>query len=173
MKSSALVDELIDMVEAAKNMPLSQSCVVNRSEVLALLDEIQESLPREFSQAASLLNERDAVLQDAAAEGQKIIEIAKAEARAMVTEQAIYKEALKSAEILKQENEMEILKKRRELDDYIDAKLAAFEAALVKTLNSVQAGRERTAVRLQSDLLHESESADPGNFFGDWQDPRP
>ena len=68
---------------------------------------------------------------------------------------------------------MEILKKRRELDDYIDAKLAAFEAALVKTLNAVQAGRERTAVRLQSELLHESETQDPGNFFGDWQDPRP
>ena len=72
-----------------------------------------------------------------------------------------------------QENEMEILKKRRELDDYIDAKLAAFEAALVKTLNAVQAGRERTAVRLTSELLHESETQDPGNFFGDWQDPRP
>ncbi|MCX6402810.1 MAG: hypothetical protein NT032_02565 [Actinobacteria bacterium] len=173
MKASSLVDELIDIVEAAKNMPLSQSCMINRSEVLGLLDEIQEALPREFSQAASLLNERDGVLQDAAAEGQRIIEIAKAESRALVTEQAIYKEALKSAEILTQENEMEILKKRRELDDYIDAKLAAFEAALVKTLNAVQAGRERTAIRLQSDLLHDSETQDPGNFFGDWQDPRP
>ncbi|MEN9692934.1 MAG: hypothetical protein RLZZ330_578 [Actinomycetota bacterium] len=173
MKSSSLVDELIDIVESAKNMPLSQSCVINRGEVLALLDEIQESLPKEFSQAASLLNERDAVLQDAAAEGQRLIEIAKAEAKALVTKEAVYKEALKSAEILTQENEMEILKKRRELDDYIDAKLAAFEAALVKTLNSVQAGRERTAVRLTSDLLHESETQDPGNFFGDWQDPRP
>lgn len=173
MKSSSLVDELIDIVEAAKNMPLSQSCVINRGEVLALLDEIQESLPKEFSQAASLLNERDAVLQDAAAEGQRLIEIAKAEAKALVTKEAVYKEALKSAEILTQENEMEILKKRRELDDYIDAKLAAFEAALVKTLNSVQAGRERTAVRLNSELLHESDTQDPGNFFGDWQDPRP
>ena len=57
MKASSLVDELIDMVEAAKNMPLSQSCVINRSEVLGLLDEIQEALPREFSQAASLLND--------------------------------------------------------------------------------------------------------------------
>lgn len=173
MKSSSLVDELIDIVEAAKNMPLSQSCVINRGEVLALLDEIQDSLPKEFSQAASLLNERDAVLQDAAAEGQRLIEIAKAEAKALVTKEAVYKEALKSAEILTQENEMEILKKRRELDDYIDAKLAAFEAALVKTLNSVQAGRERTAVRLNSELLHESDTQDPGNFFGDWQDPRP
>lgn len=173
MKSSSLVDELIDMVEAAKNMPLSQSCVINRGEVLALLDEIQESLPKEFSQAASLLNERDAVLQDAAAEGQRLIEIARAEAQALVTKESVYKEALKAAEILTQENEMEILKKRRELDDYIDAKLAAFEAALVKTLNSVQAGRERTAVRLTADLLHEPETQDPGNFFGDWQDPRP
>ena len=90
----------------------------------------------------------------------------------LVTQEQVYKTALAEIERLRQANDDEMARKRRELDDYIDAKLAAFEAALVKTLNAVQQGRERTAVRLATDVPPQTPH-DPGNFFNDWADPRP
>ncbi len=171
MKVQAIVEELIATIEEAKAMPLSQSCVVNRQDVMGLLRQLEKAMPAEFNQAAALLNDREAVVRDAHNESDRIIEIARAEAAVLVTQEQVYKQALAEIERLRNANDEDIARKRRELDDYIDAKLAAFEAALVKTLNAVQVGRERTAVRLSSDVPMDTPH-DPGNFFGDWADPR-
>jgi len=172
MKVQALIEEVIELVDSAKAMPLSQSCIVNRNQVLNILDEVMSTLPTELGQATTLLSERASVVEDARAEAERIVEKARAEAAVLISQQRVYKEALSESDALRLANDQEILRKRRELDDYIDAKLAAFEAALVKTLNAVQQGRERTAVRLQSELTTEDGNHDPGNFFGDWADPR-
>lgn len=173
MKVQAMVAELLTMVEQAKAMPLSQSCIVNRNEVLDILDELAASLPAELSQAKTLLDERQQVIDGAHEEANRIVQLAKAEAAVLVSQERVYKDALAEAERLRDANDAEILRKRRELDDYVDAKLGAFEAALVKTLSAVQTGRERTAVRLQAELSTADGPSDPGNFFGDWNDPRP
>lgn len=173
MKVQALVSDAIAMMEAAKAMPLSQSCIVNRTEFLEILDEIDAALPAELSQAHTLLKEREMVIEDAHNEAARIVQLARAEAAVLVSQERVYKDALAEVERLRDANDAEILRKRRELDDYVDAKLGAFEAALVKTLSAVKTGRERTAVRLQAELSTEDGPSDPGNFFGDWNDPRP
>lgn len=170
MRIQQLVQELSEIVQEAKSMPLSQSCIVNRNDLLDILTEIQNSFPAELSQATSILNERESVIQDAYREADRIIEIAKAEARSLVAQEAVYKEALIEAESLRKALEEELGRKRLELDDYVDAKLAAFEANLVKTLNQIQSIRERTAVRLQPELLH-GDADVPPEFFDQWDKP--
>jgi len=172
MKVHSMVEELIAMVEEARSMPLSQSAIINRNEMLDLLDSLRDELPAELAKAAEIIEERKHVIDDAHAEADRIIQMARAEAQMLMSQERVYRDALNEAELMRATNDEEMARKRRELDDYIDAKLAAFEAALVKTLTSVQAGRERTAVRLQSDL-NLDEHHDPGNFFGDWNDPQP
>jgi hypothetical protein len=115
------------------------------------------------------LHERESVIQDAYQEADRIIEIAKAEARALVAQEAVYKEALIEADALRKALDEELSRKRLELDDYVDAKLAAFEANLVKTLNQIQTIRERTTVRLHPELLHDSQV--PPEFFDQWDKP--
>jgi hypothetical protein len=41
MRIQQLVQELATLVEEAKSMPLSQSCIVNRNDLLDILSEIQ------------------------------------------------------------------------------------------------------------------------------------
>jgi cell division septum initiation protein DivIVA len=173
VKVHSLVEELIEIIEQAKAVPLSQSCIINRSEVLDLLDELLETLPKELSQAESLLKDRQSVIEGAQVEAERIVQIARADAAVLVSQERVYKEALAESERLTHAVDEDHLRKRRELDDYIDAKLGAFEIALTKTLAAVQAGRERTAVRLQAELANDEGPTDPGNFFGDWNDPRP
>jgi len=54
-----LLEHLRELVETARSMPLSNSAIVNRDEVLELLDETLERLPEELRQARWLLKERE------------------------------------------------------------------------------------------------------------------
>ena len=58
------LDELGVLIEDAKAMPLSASCIVNRSQVLDLIEEIRQLLPESVARADELLADREAVVQD-------------------------------------------------------------------------------------------------------------
>ncbi|NCA18378.1 MAG: ATP synthase subunit B/B', partial [Actinobacteria bacterium] len=45
MESLEKLQLVISMVEEARSVPLSASCVVNRGELLGILDEVRLSLP--------------------------------------------------------------------------------------------------------------------------------
>ena len=65
MNVEVSLERLTRLVEEARAMPLSASCVVNRTEVLELLDEIRAGLPSEITQASALLEDRESVLEAA------------------------------------------------------------------------------------------------------------
>ena len=51
------LDELSTLVEGARAMPMSASCVVNRAQVLDLLDEARSMLPQSLATADDVLAE--------------------------------------------------------------------------------------------------------------------
>ena len=64
-RSDELLTELIELVETARAVPMSASCVVPRERVLDLLDELREVLPPEMDQARTVIARRDQVMRDA------------------------------------------------------------------------------------------------------------
>ena len=97
------LDELNVLVEDAKSMPLSASCVVNRSQVLDLIEEIRQMLPESVHRADELLADREAVVQDGRREADRILERARTEADKMVSEHEVYLAAVAEAEALRRE----------------------------------------------------------------------
>lgn len=146
------LDELTVLIEDAKSMPLSASCVVNRTQVLDLIDEIRQLLPESVHRADELLADREAVVQDGRREADRILERARTEADKMVSEHEVYLAAVAEAEALRQDTVSETARMRQETDDYIDAKLASFEITLQKTLQTVDRGRERIRSQMYEDL---------------------
>jgi hypothetical protein len=49
---------------------------------------------------------------------------------------------------------------RREVDDYVDTKLANFEVVLTRTLGAVERGRDKLRDRRETDELDEVDDAD-------------
>ena len=84
------LDELAVLIEDAKSMPLSASCLVNRAQVLDLIDEIRQLLPESVHRADELLADREAVVQDGRREADRILERARAESDRMVSEHEVY-----------------------------------------------------------------------------------
>lgn len=149
------LDELAARVEGARSMPMSASCIVNRAEVLGLLDELRELLPQELDQARGLLADREAVVDDGRAEARRIIEDAHAEQARLVSESVVVAEAVRQADEIGRATAEETARMRRETDDYVDEKLANFEVVLTKTLAAVHRGREKLHGRSELDALGE------------------
>ena len=144
------LDELTAAVESARAMPMSASCIINRGEVLALIDDVRELLPEEFRHAQLLLEDRDAVVDEGRREVQRLLDEARERQAELVGETQVLETAAREAEEIRQAAVREAEAMRREVDDYVDAKLANFEVVLDKTLAAVHRGREK--LRGQHDL---------------------
>lgn len=166
-----ILQKMQEILQSAKAMPLSQSVLVNRTELLELIDMLAGSLPTEFDAARTIMAERDAVVAEAEREAQRVIEKALAESAVLVSEQEVYRRALEEADRERATAGEDIARMRRETDDYVDAKLAAFEAVLSKTIDVVGAGRNKLHVRIQGDSYVDETHPEPGTFFADWQEP--
>jgi cell division septum initiation protein DivIVA len=146
------LDELMVLVEDAKAVPLSASCMVNRTQVLDLIEEIRQLLPESVARADELLADREAVVQDGRREADRIVERARTEADRMVSEHEVYLAAVSEAQALRDHARDETERMRQETDDYIDAKLAGFEITLEKTLQTVARGRSRLRAQMYEEL---------------------
>jgi len=97
----AKLDELTALIDNARAMPMSASCVVNRGEVLAYIDEIRGLLPAEFDEAQRVLDDKGAVIAEGHAEAARIVEAAKAERTRLIARAEIMRDASKEAEELR------------------------------------------------------------------------
>ena len=147
------LDDLSSMVENARAMPMSASCVVNRGQVLDLLDEVRALLPDSLAQADDVLADREELLEQARGEAELIVAEARKHAHDLVGEHEIYRAALAEADAVRADADAEAARMRRETDDYVDAKLANFEVALHKTIAAVQKGRDKIRGRHDYDAL--------------------
>jgi len=141
------LDDLTAVLESARAMPMSASCVINRTEVLALLDELRGLLPEEITEARTVLAGKDDVLAGGRREAARIIAQAREERLRMLSEHEVYVEAQAAADRLTGEATTHVEAMRAEVDDYVDGKLANFEIILTKTLKSVERGRAKLAGR--------------------------
>ncbi|WP_031518974.1 hypothetical protein [Streptomyces sp. NRRL F-5123] len=137
------LDEIAATVANARSMPMSASCVLNRAELLAMLDELAAALPDSLAQAQDLLGDREQMVEQARGEAQRIIEQAHAERGSLTAETAVVRQSRDEAERILAEARREAEEIRAEADDYVDSKLANFEVVLTKTIGSVDRGREK------------------------------
>jgi len=155
------LDEIVAQIESARAMPMSASCIVNRSQLLGMLDEMRDLIPAEVQRAESLLHERDDVVESGRREAEDIIAEAHAERARLVTETEVQREALAESERVLTEADHEARKMRQEVDDYVDTKLANFEIVLNKTLTAVLRGRQKLQGRTEMQELAEGRDDEP------------
>ncbi|WP_326815068.1 ATP synthase F0 subunit B [Streptomyces sp. NBC_01763] len=144
------LDEIVEAVGNARSMPMSASCVVNRAELLAMLEEVREALPGSLAHAQELLGGREQMVEQARQEAERIIESAHAQRGSLVSDTEIARQSQSEADRILDEARREADEVRAEADEYVDSKLANFEVVLTKTIGSVDRGREKLLGRGQA-----------------------
>ncbi len=149
----AVLGRITETVEGARAMPLSASCVVNRAELLGLVEELRGLLPEAFTQAQGVLEDRDSVIAEGRAKAAELLEEARAEHRRLVEATEVFQQAQLEAQAMLDEARASSDAMRVEVEDYVDAKLANFEIVLEKTLTAVSRGREKLSGRHELEAL--------------------
>ena len=151
----AKLAELRRAVEQARSMPMSASAVVNRAELLAMIDEVSRARSRRPSPTSQrVLADRDAVVDEGRREAEQIV----ADAHERAREDHLRHRRLPGRQARGRPHpssrpRAEADELRKETDDYVDAKLANFEITLERTTEAVKRGRERLAGRSAFDAL--------------------
>jgi cell division septum initiation protein DivIVA len=141
-------DRLADLrrvVEEARTMPMSASVMVNRTELLERLEELERAIRHALSDAAEVTAAKDEVVDEGRREAEGLVASARDEQHRMASESEVARTAREQAsdEVVRARKEAEAL--REETDAYVDHKLAGFEVALERTLDTVRRGRQRLA----------------------------
>lgn len=137
------LDEIVSSVSSARSMPMSASCVVNRADLLAMLEEVRAALPGSLAQAQELIGDREHMVEQARQEADRIIRTAHEERGSLISDTEVARRSQNEADRILAEARKEAEDVRAEADDYVDSKLANFEVVLTKTLGSVGRGREK------------------------------
>ena len=144
---------------------MSASVMVNRDDLLVLVDDAIAGLPEELRQARWLLKEREEFLAKARREAEDIIDAGRAQAERMVERTEVVREARRRAQQVVDDAEAQARALKHEAEDYIDQKLASFEVVLDRTMQAVQKGRERLQVVVDLPEAEVVTEGDEGAFF--------
>ena len=160
MDSVEKLASAITMVEEARGVPLSASCVVHRGEMLELLDEAREALPNDLESAQKLLAARDAIIEEGRVSAEQMIAMAREDVARMVEQTSIVQMARDEARKILDEARTLGDQEKQEVEEYIDGRLATLEVILNKTQDAVARGRERLAGANDKDVLSQLSDAD-------------
>lgn len=149
--------QLRELIVSARAMPMSASCVINRSEVLSAIDEVIEGLPDEIADAQAVIDRSQTKVSEGEAEADRILKEAREHAATLAQHSEIVKVAEEKAKKITDEAESEAAALRRETDTFIDSRMASFESVLHKTSSQVKTARGRLADRSALD----GKAADP------------
>lgn len=167
MDIAARIHQLEELIREAKSMPLSASVLVNKDEVLELVDGMRNTLPEEIKQARWVVKDREELLAKARRDAEVIVDDARKEQARLVSDDEVVAESAREAERVLADAREQARQIKLEAEDYVDAMLASFESTLTKTQERLARTRdlvERGRERLRGTMADEYfASADEGN----------
>jgi hypothetical protein len=137
----SLVDELERLMQNASRLPVGNKLLIDEASIRRLVDEMRATLPDQQREAQRLAAERERVLADARAQARRVVEEAHAEGGLRLDDQAVVVAARQRARDITSEAEKTVLQLRSEADTYIMNQFNMMEARLMRVLREVQAGQ--------------------------------
>ena len=138
MDALELLDELEDIIDKGASVPFSGRCILERDELLDVLQDLRLKLPEDLKQAKWIKEERQRILQEAQAEADEIIKTVEKKAVSMVDENEITKQAIAQG---KQIVERATNEKAQIVDsayNYSDSLLETVEKVVLGTMKEME-----------------------------------
>ena len=158
MDSIEKLNTAIAMIEEARGVPLSASCVVHRGEMLEILNNARNFLPVDFLTAEAILQDRDQIIDEGRTSAEAMIATTREDVSRMIEQTSIVQAARDEAKRILVDARAAAEEERHEVEAYIDSRLATLEVILNKTLDAVARGRERLEGAGDNDVLSQLNS---------------
>lgn len=135
-----LIDSLEALVSAAVRIPWVNKVLLDRDDLLDLIDQLRVTVPEDVQEARSVLQEREDMLNEAEAEAERIRRRAQEEALARLSETDQVKAAQQLAHDLLEEARREAAAIRHDADAYALEVLSRLESEVASQLNTIRGG---------------------------------
>ena len=139
-----LIDMLCERIEDAKSPALKPNMsIVDKDEMLDLLDELRAQLPVELKRAQELLAAREKFVEDAKRDVERMLRQAELEARTKVSDSEVLYAAKEKARQIIAQAEDRSRKLYQVANEYAEDALARTEEAVQAALDEVKESRMR------------------------------
>ena len=169
MKVDDLLDDLSDLLDDAKDLPVVNKAMMDKAQIADMIDEIRKNLPVETRQAKAIVADRAKIINDAKAEADAIISVAEKKRNEMLDQDKLVMQAKVEAKRIVSEANVTAQKVRNATSHYIDEILAKTDELLVSNLEDFK--RKKAALeRAKKPKKAPNESDDAPDESGEQQE---
>jgi F0F1-type ATP synthase membrane subunit b/b' len=137
-----LVDRLEELVNSARQVPLTNNIMIDQDRLIDLIDQMRVSIPDEVKKAQKTLADRDKILAQAKEEAERTLMVAREERDKMLTRENITQAAQNKANEIIDQGKREADLIRGDADDYVVESLGELEAQLERLMQQTRNGIE-------------------------------
>ena len=133
-----LLSELEEIIDKGVSVPLTGRCMLDKEELLEIIQEIRLKLPTDLEQAKWIKAERQNIINDATKEADEIIRIANDKVIAMIDENEITRKAMAAASDITNKANAEAQAAKDSSYQYADYLLENVETVVYKTIRDLE-----------------------------------
>ena len=143
MRVEDLINELEDMMDAAKVLPLTGGkAVLDIETALDILDEIQDSLPSEVSQAKGIVADRNQIIAEAKKEAEEIVRAGEEKKKRLVDQSEIVKQAEAQAADIISDAKKKASEMKAAANDYVEDLMKRADDTLTELTGEIRKTRQ-------------------------------
>ncbi|HAQ41013.1 MAG TPA: ATPase [Clostridiales bacterium] len=137
-----LLERIEDIIEEASKFPLSNKVMIDKEEVLEVINEIRLKLPDEINRASWVAKERQRILNEAQSEADELIEKVRDQQKYLIEENEIAKQAQRYAEQLIEDAERKASDMKIGAYNYSDEILSKLQEKIHEINTIIEQNRE-------------------------------
>ncbi len=137
-----LLERIEDIIEEASKFPLSNKVMIDKEEILEVINEIRLKMPDEINRASWVAKERQRILNEAQSEADEMIDRVKDQQRYLIEENEITKQAQKHAEQLIKEAERKATEMKIGAYNYSDEILSKLQEKIREINGIIEQNRD-------------------------------
>lgn len=142
MEVMRYIEDLKDLLEVSSTIPLTGKTMVDKEEMIELLDQIEAQLPKDMAEAQSIHERKDEIFDDANMQAKQIIQAAHVEAQKLIDENEITVAAQEQAREIMNRAETESEQIRDSARDYVDELLENTQVQFSNMIKMINENRK-------------------------------
>lgn len=147
MDALELIDALEDIIEKGITIPLAGKTVIDKDELLDIIQEIRLKLPDDLKQAKWVKEERQRIITEAQKEANQIMKGAEDKIISMINEHEITRKSYEQARVVEEESQKRAKEIRYRTAQYIEELIADAERVMESTLHSLRENRQQMRLK--------------------------
>lgn len=138
MDGLELLDELEEIIDKGAGVPFSGRCILERDELMDIVQELKLKLPDDLKQAKWIKSERQRILDEARAEADSIIKAANEKGISMINEHEITQQAMEHGRKIVEEAQQKAAAIQSSSFTYADNLLETVEKVSVSSMKELE-----------------------------------